>query len=298
MTVGPWWQTAVFALSALGAIVVSATLDPGLAVQMALLAPFVAVLGLPHGALDWPIAEALWPLDSRRAKLLFVALYLGLVGCVVLVWVIFPGPALIAFLTYSAIHFSEDWSNAPAGLRWSGGTATIGAPALFHQQDVTRLFDYLAPENVAIFAAQATALTGGLALALLLVTLLCDRNARGQAALEQVLLWSTAFVLEPLIYFAVYFCALHSMRHFTIALKSTANARRGLGMSIALSIVVIGVAAVFVGSQGQIGTAASEIPDVLMQTIFIGLAALTVPHMLLVDRFHRMQGNRMIPEGA
>ena len=51
---------------------------PDLATQLLLLAPLVAILGLPHGALDLPMAEMLWPLDGWRGKLTFVTLYLGL----------------------------------------------------------------------------------------------------------------------------------------------------------------------------------------------------------------------------
>ena len=62
------WQTALFALAAMGVMAVQALFDPSLQAQVLMLAPLVAILGLPHGALDLPIAEALWPLDTRARK--------------------------------------------------------------------------------------------------------------------------------------------------------------------------------------------------------------------------------------
>ena len=65
------WQTGLFAATAIVAVGLFATFQPGIPAQALMLAPLVAVLGLPHGALDLPIAQALWPLNDWRRKLVF-----------------------------------------------------------------------------------------------------------------------------------------------------------------------------------------------------------------------------------
>lgn len=282
------WQTVLFALAGLGIAALYAALQPSLPAQVLMLAPLVAILGLPHGALDLPIAEALWPLDSRGRKLMFAALYLGLSGAVVAVWLLAPGLALMAFLAYSALHFSDDWAADAPSLRWSGGLATVGAPALLHHGEVEAIFAVLAPQGAAALASDATAVAGGVALAVLAVSILASKRARGAAALEQAILWSVAAVLPPLMYFAVYFCALHSVRHFTATMRAVADGRRALVVAVVLSAMVTFVA-LLASRYGVTGTipAVTAMTEQGIRVIFIGLAALTVPHMILVDRFRR-----------
>jgi len=282
-----YWQTTLFALTAFSVMGLSTMLQPDLAVQVLILAPLVAVLGLPHGALDLPIAEALWPLTGWRRKLGFVAVYLGLSGVVIAIWLAAPGVALALFLGYSALHFSGDWAQASPVLRWSGGAATIGAPALLHHEEVVAIFAVLAPQGAAELVAYAAALAGFLALAGLILTCLLLRQLRSAAALEQMVLWIIATVLPPLMYFAVYFCALHSIRHFTQTLRLIALRRRALVLAVTLSALVTLVALLILryGLPAQV----VDPTDQIIQIIFIGLSALTVPHMILVDRFHRMR---------
>ena len=144
MTVQTRWQTTLFTTTVLLAIVSSVAIELTVTQQILLLAPIVAVLGLPHGALDLPIAEMLWPLKGWRGKLRFAIFYLGLTALVIALWLAVPGLALCAFLAYSALHFADDWQNSALPLRWTGGLATVGAPALFHRSDVTTLFTHLA----------------------------------------------------------------------------------------------------------------------------------------------------------
>ncbi|MBS1303385.1 Brp/Blh family beta-carotene 15,15'-dioxygenase [Loktanella sp. SALINAS62] len=293
MTAAPIWQTVVFAASAAMASTLQLTLNLDLGRQLLLLAPLIVILGLPHGALDLPVAEALWPLKGWRGKLKFVTVYLGLAATVIAAWVLVPGVALITFLSYSVVHFSDDWSRAVSPLRWTGGLAAIGAPALLQHSAVTRLFSYLAPSGVADVCADVAAVGGGLALCLLIGTLLLKPQARGQAAIEQIILWCSAAVLPPLVFFAVYFCGLHSVRHFRATLTALPQARRAMHMAVVLSgLVTIAALAAILVTEGSFqamshGTA--------MRIIFIGLAALTVPHMFLVDRFWRLRSPEYEP---
>lgn len=287
MIVAPIWQAVVFGLCAGLALVLEVTMQPDLALQLLLLAPLVAILGLPHGALDLPIAEALWPLDGWSGKLKFALLYLGLAAAVITVWILVPGVALAAFLAYSALHFSDDWSQAASPLRWTGGVATIGAPVLFHREEVVTLFSELASPAAAVFCANAGAAAGVVGLCVFFGTCLFKPNVRGPAATEQVLLWGSSAFLPPLLFFTVYFCGLHSIRHFNATIRSIPNARRSLVISAFLSVIVILAAAIFLLTKAH--TNPEVLSKSLLQAIFIGLAALTVPHMILVGQFRDRQ---------
>ncbi len=286
MTVQARWQTLLFATTVLLAILSAVAIELTVTQQILLLAPIVAVLGLPHGALDLPIAEMLWPLKGWRGKLRFAVFYLGLTAAVIVLWLAVPGLALCAFLAYSALHFADDWQDSAFPLRWTGGLATVGAPALFHKSEVTTLFTHLAPEPAAGISANALAILGGAAFIALLGSVILSRHCRGRDTLEQLVLFSAALFLPPLVYFMVYFCALHAVRHFTLAIAKIAHIRRSLITATSLSALVIAAAAL---TAMQLQTAHYlAVDEAVFKVVFIGLAALTVPHMLLIDRLHRL----------
>ncbi len=290
MTTSPAWQTLVFGCCAAVAVALYMSAQPGLVAQLLLLAPLVAILGLPHGALDLPIAEALWPLHGWHGKLRFMAIYLGLAAGVIVMWIWVPGAALFAFLAYSALHFSEDWSQAARPLRWTGGVATIGAPAFWHPDEVGALFSYLAPPAAAGVIANVAAIAGMLGLGVLITTCLVRPEARCRAATEQAILWGAAALLPPLVFFTIYFCSLHSIRHFSMTIRSVPRAESALVTAALLSgIVTLAAALVF---QSLPDGDPDALERNLVQTVFIGLAALTVPHMILVDRYRKLRKRR------
>ena len=90
----------------------------------------------------------------------------------------------------------------------------------------------------------------------------------------------------PLVGFAVYFCCVHSARHISGILGAL---RRDMSR-----LAMINQAAAFTLASWVAGGLAvcwfADIGDpqpVVMRVVFIGLAALTVPHMILVDGFFR-----------
>ncbi|MFT5067030.1 MAG: Brp/Blh family beta-carotene 15,15'-monooxygenase [Reinekea sp.] len=282
------WQTWIFACAAIITIAVNFVLQPDLQMQLLMLVPAVVVLGLPHGALDLSIAQILWPLEGWRGMARFVCLYIGLALLVIGIWIVFPGPALIIFLIYSGFHFSGDWDDAGIALRCTGGFATIGAPALFHQEDVAAIFSYLAPDSAATLAAMLLATSGGITLFLFAIINIWHPKLRSKVALEQAIIWVAAAFLAPLVYFVVYFCMLHSVRHFTDALACLDDRLSALRVAGLLSAITVFVGLLSFFLQQKSGTYIFE--QSILQIIFIGLAALTVPHMLLVDRFQKQLG--------
>ncbi len=276
-------QTLVFLAGLTLAAAINAAVAPGLLGQALILAPAVALLGLPHGALDLPMAEALWPLEGPRDRAAFFAAYLGLAGAVAALWMLAPGIALAAFLGYSALHFSGDWVEDGRLFRIAGGVSAIGAPVLFHTGEAAEIFRALSNAEIALPIARATAVAGLIGASLGLLAAL--RAGRSRALPELAGIWIGAALLPPLLYFAVYFCLLHSVRHLVgtlDALPDSRRARRGAVWIMAVSLLGAGLALAALTMRGGL-----DLQTSLLRTIFIGLAALTVPHMLLVERFSK-----------
>lgn len=277
-------QTAIFATGLAAMVLLQGLLDLGPWGQVLVLAPAVALLGLPHGALDLPMAETLWPFRGARDRAVFFAAYLGLAGAVGLLWWLAPTVALAAFLGYSALHFSGDWRGDGRLWQVAGGVSAIGAPALFHPAEVAAIFAVLDPTAWADAITHATAAAGlagaGCAIAAMLSA---GRWPPRHPVAELATIWIGAALLPPLLYFVVYFCLLHSLRHLTAtldALPDRRRARRGAAGIMAVSLAGAGVTMALL-TRGAGGDVAAS----LTQLVFMGLAALTVPHMILVDRF-------------
>ena len=93
--------------------------------------------------------------------------------------------------------------------------------------------------------------------------------------------------LPPLVGFALYFCIIHTSRHMRRIwhiLTATAAPKRLIMQAAGYTI-----ASWLFGAVAFLWLNESTLEAELIQIIFIGLAALTVPHMILVDGFFRTE---------
>ncbi len=239
----------------------------------------VVLFGMPHGALDVALASRSWPENGLQRRIKFIAEYIAVAAFVVLFWSFFPGESLCAFLALSALHFSEDWENELSSpSRLAVGASLLCFPALFHQQGVRAIFDCLVPSGDA--AALAAGLhTGALSL-LPAVAAAFAYHLRDHllAVLEAAVVLALAIILTPLTFFLIYFCGLHSVRHL-LHVRQRLRARPASLFSLAAPYALAAGLGIFATA-----TVSFSIPfeEALLGSLFIGLAALTVPHMLLV----------------
>jgi hypothetical protein len=89
----------------------------------------VSFFGVPHGATDHLVASDIFKGAFPRTWLLvFIALYLALMGIVILAWNLFPSASLVAFLFMTIVHWGlgdvED-DLVPSHLRYSAVCLTL-----------------------------------------------------------------------------------------------------------------------------------------------------------------------------
>ena len=256
---------------------------------------FVVLIGLPHGAFDGAIARHLGYSRTLSGLIKFTTVYLGLAAAVVAFWVWQPGLALALFLLISAVHFGYGDASAASGIARAvqiathGGVAVFGI-SLFHLQQVTPLYAALTNGDITlavrmteIFALFITPLA-----ALYLLAAIRDAGLRPRLV-ELALLCLLLSVVPPLVGFAIYFCVIHTgrhMRHIWDRVSSHATPRHILSQAVLFTLAswIGGAIVLFWLDSGNVS-------QDLLQVIFIGLAALTVPHMILVDvLFRRRDG--------
>ena len=250
-------------------------------VELYVFATLVLVLGVPHGALDPIFARQLYGIQTLPGWVFFAVIYVTLGALVVWLWWLMPGVFLLLFLAASAVHFSGDLvPQTPRIARICYGGAVIFFPVLLHATEVTQLFGFLAGTSAAdTLVAGMRWLAWPWLMATALVSCFMWRRD-WLTALEMTSVSLLAIAVPPLLAFTVFFCVMHSARHALRAQQYAAlSAPRLLLTSAAPMIAVLA------------GTVLSlyffkdlSIDKHIVQLVFVGLAALTAPHMLLVER--------------
>jgi Brp/Blh family beta-carotene 15,15'-monooxygenase len=267
--------------------------------QFWLIALPVGVFGLSHGGADPWILRQLAQVNGHSptlAKALY--LLLGLLF-VALVWFA-PITALLVFLAISIWHFgytdaaylSEERSRALIVL--TGSTSIIG-PVLGHPVQTGQLFAWLLDRDPGSVVGALEIL--GPALGIAWVVGLGAHFVRTGARfdltvlLELVLVAAAMIILPPLLAFAFYFCLVHSIRHFMSLAgnhdfgKQWRQSFRALvprllpatGGALALAFLAWGAITLWDPAENYLVDA--------VRIMFWGLAALTVPHSLMVFRW-------------
>jgi len=255
--------------------------------ETALLVSLIFFLGFPHGALDVIFAKRLYRLVSLGQWVVFCLAYVALGAVVVVFWWMVPSAFLTAFLLVSAFHFSGDLDDGTSVLLrfWYAGSMLI-FPAWFHQTDVARLFGYLVAGD---FAGQMAAILQGMALPWcvgLVVTLIVQWRTNWLTRLEVVSVSLLAIAAPPLLGFTVFFCVMHSARH---AIRTRAYASDILWVDLLKKAIAPMVVCALAGVVLWQTLDGLTFDAAAVRILFVALAALTVPHMVLIERV-RMAG--------
>ena len=246
--------------------------------ELILLVTAVVALGLPHGALDaWYAEDRGFSGDGWRGSLAFYLAYVSLATVTAIAWLLFPATSLCFFLAISAWHFSGDWRDVLTQReRLTAGLTLVSLPALFHPESVELLYEALAVQQATKIVTAQTyiALVSG---TLLMISTLRVAPKHPHLLLEISLILVCAWALAPITFFLVYFCGLHSIRHM-LRLLDGVSYKVGISALVHCLLAVLAALAVW-----KVAPAALTIDEYLLSAVFIGLAALTVPHMLIHD---------------
>ena len=248
----------------------------------------IVLIGLPHGALDGAVAMHLGLVDKFSTMARFVIIYVGLAGLVVGAWIIAPSLSLIVFLTISMLHFGAgDARHGEGVLRFAetmahGGLAIVGI-SQFHRSEVDEIFYYLINQDTAMVWLAINVLTVAVIVAIIACVSQAAKDVKWSATTLELLILGIVYALvPPLLGFAIYFCLVHSARHFRRILstiKATvdfSNIKNQAILFTTASWIAAGIAFWMLADFADPG-------PTVMRITFIGLAALTVPHMLLID---------------
>ena len=266
-----------------------------------LIIPFICLflilsMGISHGAMDNYKANKILKIYKINNKIIFYLIYTLISLLVIIFWFFFTSLTLLVFLLIASYHFGrEDTSflniensNFDQLLYLIKGSLIIFAPLFFHIDETLKIFGVLLINDKVLFFIKDQHWIINICLSLgalgYLYFIFKNRFKDFEILLLDILsILILNFVFSPLIAFTIYFCFLHSIRHIiSISYKLDENSfSNGVKMFIkkALPLTIL-TALLYLLSVVYLSNSYG-LNDAIIQVIFIGLASLTFPHILL-----------------
>ncbi|MFP4227196.1 MAG: Brp/Blh family beta-carotene 15,15'-dioxygenase [Salinivenus sp.] len=283
----------------------------GGATAVAILFVAVTVTGIPHGAIDHLVAARVYDLrPTWRDQATFYGAYLALMAAYGALWPVFPAGCLIFFLGMTMYHFGQAdlayWEVAPGPARLlyvSRGLFLIGLPIAAFPEIVDPIFEAIGSVHLLEWSAVTTYQTATLAglvgqhgIALIAAAIAAQvapwkvgREGVNVAVLTALFVW-----VHPLVAFSVYFALWHSLGHILELIRffraegesmSLTDFYREAALFTVLSFVLLGF--LYAGLQ------AFGDRQEMIALLFILIAVMTLPHMVIVERMYRQREQQL-----
>ncbi len=191
-----------------------------LQIQIYILFVLVSIMGIPHGFFDFFIGKKIFFKYTNKWLLLFIFLYLLISIIYLLYWIYFPKFSLIFFLLIALFHFGfEDYNYMRKGkIVYMNmniiikGTIIVFTPILFHNDQVSILFNILIDSFIP--SIELSFIQKLLFSTISMVYILFEKDKSYLTKIEGLICFFNFVFLPPLISFTLYFCFLHSIKHF------------------------------------------------------------------------------------
>ncbi len=259
----------------------------------------ILIIGVSHGSLDHIKGKKLLKLFNIKSNYTFYIMYILISALVIVNWTFFPSITLIVFLMIASYHFGKEDTQFLINERsyftqilyFFKGFLIILAPLYFHFQETIAIFKLLLIDNEVFYLSLNFIETNnviqiGIFSSTLSSIFLFLKNfeiKKFVIFLDYFSILILNYYLSPLIAFTVYFCFLHSIRHsISLAIdldpNSLANGFR-LFVKKALPLTILTAAFSFIAL--YLMNNSYNLDSAILKIIFIGLASLTFPHILL-----------------
>ncbi len=257
---------------------------------------FILSIGISHGALDNYKANKLLKIYRVNNKAIFFLIYIIISALVIFIWSLYSTYTLLAFLFVASYHFGlEDTSFLHKGNSFLDqifylikGSLIVFAPLFFQFDETLKIFETLMLSNALITFLELEHWIINVCLFLSFMGYLYFAYKNKFEDFEVILLDLLSiiilnFIFSPIIAFTIYFCFLHSIRHI-ISLSNELDkndfsngvkvfVKKALPLTVVTAILYLLATIYLSKSYG--------LDDVIIKVIFIGLASLTFPHILL-----------------
>ena len=256
-------------------------------------------IGISHGSLDHLKGRRLLKILEINNIFIFYLAYILITIAIIILWIIIPLISLIVFLLVASFHFGKEDtqflivknSYFNQLLFFFKGTLIILAPMYFHFDETVSIFKLLFIENESFYTGLNFIETNkllyiGIILSTLSSIFLFIKNFEIKKFiifLDYFSILILNYYFSPLVSFTIYFCFLHSIRHsITLSFELDENdIYNGFKIFVkkALPLTILTATFCLVGLYFLNNN--YDFNNSILKIIFIGLASLTFPHILL-----------------
>ena len=251
----------------------------------------ILTIGISHGSLDHIKGKKLIKYFGYRSMGIFYLGYLLIGALIILIWLIFPKSLLFLFLIIAAFHFGKEDSefiNQRKNFEliyFLKGSLIITSPLFFHKEETLAIFETLnfyisnnlIISNEILFIFILLSLISGI-----ILSLNKSLEAKSLLLMDYLSILILNYFLNPIIAFTIYFCFLHSIRHsISLIRELNKNLKKGFTVFIkkAFPLTILTILGYVISI--SILNNYNEFNETIYRVIFIGLASLTFPHILL-----------------
>ena len=259
----------------------------------------ILVIGVSHGSLDHIKGKRLLKIFDIKNIFFFYVSYILLAIFIIIAWVLLPAISLLLFLVVASYHFGkEDTQFLTTNnnlinqiLFFSKGSLIILAPMFFHFNETVTIYKFLLIEDEAFYTILDYIETNkilliGIVLSTLSSVLLFIKEfeiKKFVIFLDYFSIIILNYYLSPLVAFTLYFCFLHSLRHTITLIFEIDNFdfNNGLIKFLKKALPLTILTAIFCLISLFFLNNIYDLNSSILKVIFIGLASLTFPHILL-----------------
>ena len=251
----------------------------------------ILTIGISHGSLDHIKGKKLIKYFGFKSMTIFYLGYLFIGVITILIWLIFPKLLLFLFLIVAAYHFGKEDSEFINQKKkfeliyFLKGSLIITSPLFFHKEETLAIF-----ETLNFYISNNLIISKDILFILILLSFVSgiilslnkSFEVRSLLLMDYLSILILNYFLNPIIAFTIYFCFLHSIRHsISLIRELNKNLKKGLPVFIkkAFPLTILTILGYVLSI--SILNNYNEFNETIYRVIFIGLASLTFPHILL-----------------
>ncbi len=251
----------------------------------------ILTIGISHGSLDHIKGKKLIKYFGFKSMTIFYLGYLFIGVITILIWLIFPKSLLFLFLIIAAFHFGKEDSEFINQKKkfeliyFLKGSLIITSPLFFHKEETLVIF-----ETLNFYISNNLIISKDILFILILLSFVSgiilslnkSFEVRSLLLMDYLSILILNYFLNPIIAFTIYFCFLHSIRHsISLIRELNKNLKKGLPVFIkkAFPLTILTILGYVLSI--SILNNYNEFNETIYRVIFIGLASLTFPHILL-----------------
>ena len=259
----------------------------------------ILIIGVSHGSLDNLKGRKLFQIFKINNFFIFYLSYILISLIVIFLWIILPSFSLVIFLIIASHHFGKEdtqfliTENSYLNqlLFFFKGSLVIFTPMYFHFDETISIFKLLLIDNESFYEFLNIIETNKILLYCIILSTLSSimlfvKNFEFKKLTIFIDYFSILIInyyFSPLIAFTIYFCFLHSVRHSISLINELDKENLTNGLKIftkkALPLTILTAIFCFFGLYLLNNTYSFD--SSILKIIFIGLASLTFPHILL-----------------